>query len=56
MSELLYVWVVRVGKQKCLWFSFSEALEDWRSHDHAWIYPKLMKASEYEKLPEFTGW
>jgi hypothetical protein len=58
------VWVVKLGKQKVLWETFREALEDYRNHEDylrllpnpAWIYPRLISKARFDQLKEHNGW
>lgn len=60
MKPFMYVWVVRRGKDSCIWLRFSEAWEDvkslWDNDDRALIFPKLMWVETYENIGEFNGW
>lgn len=56
----MYVWVVRRGKERCVWLSLKEAWPDFlnllRNNDRALIYPKFMFAETYETIRDFEGW
>jgi hypothetical protein len=51
-----FVWVVKVGKQRCTFEHFSEAWYDYKSHDKAMLYPKLMSKTKFANLKDFEGW
>lgn len=58
------VWVVRLEGRVCIYESFKEAYQDYKSHNDylgllnnpSWVYPKLMSKAKFETLIEFTGW
>jgi len=60
----MIVWCVRVEGRTCVFETFSEAWEDYKTHEDylflmpnpAWIYPKIMSKKKLESLSEFTGW
>lgn len=53
----MLVWKVKPYKcGYCVFEHFSSALEDYMSHDNAWIYPAFMSKKKFNLLPEFNGW
>ena len=50
------VWCVKVGRSVCVWNTLTEAWGDFKSHDNALIYPKIMSKNKLNSLKEFTGW
>jgi hypothetical protein len=56
-GDVILLWVVKVGKKKCMVEHFSTAWDDWKTHDgFRLIYPKIMTISSFYKLKEFDGW
>lgn len=58
VSEMKLVWVVKVEGRRCLHEHFSEALDDFKSHDSGsrLIYPKFISNLKWKNIPDFTGW
>lgn len=53
---IIFLWRVKVNKQSCIFDSFKEAYEDYKTHDNALIYPIFMSKAKYKSLPEHIGW
>ena len=51
-----FVWAVRVEKTSCVHEHFKSAWEDFKSHDTALIYPKLMSEAKWNAMSDFSGW
>jgi hypothetical protein len=57
--ETMLVWVIRKEGQSCVFEHFSEAWEDWKTHegDIRWIYPKYVYIGWFKRgMKEFDGW
>ena len=56
---MLLLWKIRVRKSgTCIYQTFEDAWEDWKSHDGELrvIYPILMSQKKFISLPEHNGW
>lgn len=58
-TEYMIVWVVRKRRKFLVCEHFSEAFEDWRTHEGEirWLYPRLILIGYFRRgMEDFNGW
>lgn len=55
------VWIIRIGKQRVVWESFTWAVADFldlrtQGMGRVWIYPSFRTKRALESMPDFMGY